>query len=392
MKLKILHVAPTVFPSNQGTQVYIEGICLNQVLRGHEVYLLTYHHGMRKGKGDGEFGFRVCRIADFPRFRSLRSGPSIRKVILDVIMIKQLRKIALEIEPDVVHLHNYEGLGVGVVALMGLFPLVYHAHTLMGHELPSYFNSKLMRFLSALSGGWLDRFLPPFASHTIAISPFLMKFLVSRGLNERKISYIPPSVDFSSGRVNNGKVNKDDADFVYMGNLDAYQGIDEMLFYFSRLLKLVPSLKLKIVSASDFSSVKSFVKEFSIGDSVLMVPHGDFSHALIEASSAQIALVPRKIPGGFPIKLLNYLLMSIPVMATPPGAVELKHRKEAMIYNCVDGFISSSVELLENENLRDGLCTEGMRYVKSRCSWDRTLGLIDGVYKKVIDCFRRDGF
>ena len=75
----ILHVACLPFPSYQGTQAALAAMLEASVATGQPAHLLTYTHAAY----EFEAPYEVHRIPDFPKVRSLRSGPSWGSAITD---------------------------------------------------------------------------------------------------------------------------------------------------------------------------------------------------------------------------------------------------------------------------------------------------------------------
>ena len=86
-----LHVAALPFPTYQGTQAVIFNMLEAMVSVGREPTLLTY---AMQGY-PYEPGFEHRRLSDFPAFRSLQSGPSLRKVVLDVRLCFELKSLMI---------------------------------------------------------------------------------------------------------------------------------------------------------------------------------------------------------------------------------------------------------------------------------------------------------
>ena len=113
--LRLLEVAALPFPTAQGTQALLREGCEALAEQGNEVHLLVYAHGAAPYTPPLP-NLVVHRVADWPHERSLRSGPSWRKLVLDWRLIFAIRHLSRELHPDVVHAHNYEALGAAIDA------------------------------------------------------------------------------------------------------------------------------------------------------------------------------------------------------------------------------------------------------------------------------------
>ena len=382
MRRRILHVAALPFPSNQGTQAYIRQMCENQARSGLDVHLLTYHHGM---DGYRPEQYSVHRLPDFPKFRSLRSGPSWKKIALDLRMAPAIDGIIRKIAPHILHAHNYEALAISLMANMARLPLLYHAHTLLEPELPCYFKGRMFRTAAGISGLVADRFLPALAGASVAISPYLREALIAHGVKEDRVFYLPPSLEPGEEGAFPGKqLRFGSSDFVYIGNLDEYQGICDLMQGISRLARIRNSVTFKFISDSDSDEYAALARSLGISRIVLFERHGDFSTAAARLKASRIALAPRKIPGGFPMKLINYLQARKPVIASVHGSGGLRHGREAMVYGSTDDFVQCALDLLSDGKLRSRIARAGYRYAQEKFPWDRSLAILDRVYDQLL--------
>ena len=184
--MRILHVACMPFPSMQGTQVYVRGLLKAEAERGHDVALLCY--------GYGRFylyeGYQVYRCFDIPWYRNFRAGPSAYKILLDMGIACRLWRL----KADIIHVHNYEApIAAYIKRLHDKTPIVYTAHNLMAEELETYTASQILKTGMRTFGRLLDRTIPRFADHVIAIHPNAHVHLQALGC--KYVTTITPGVE-----------------------------------------------------------------------------------------------------------------------------------------------------------------------------------------------------
>ena len=376
--MRILHVAALPFPSRQGTQVYIRQMVERQARRGHEVHLLTYAHGEENFSPEG---YRVHRLADFPAFSSMRSGPSWRKVLLDARMAAAVERLVRSLSPDLVHAHHYEGLAASLLGSLGRRPVLYHAHTLLGPELPTYHASgRLAKAAAERLGLAADRFLPSLAGACVAISPLLRETLIGHGVPAGRVFFVPPALEIEHhGRPAHGR-RAAAADLVYAGNLDGYQGIEAMFEGMAELARTGRRPSLRIVTDSATEKHAALARRLGIAENVSFEPHGDFAGAADRIRSSSIAVAPRSIPGGFPMKLINYLRLGKPVLASPHGAGGLVDGREILVFGTPRQFAAAAGRLLDDAAMRKSVARAGARRAAELFSWPGALDVLDGVY------------
>ena len=383
MDLKILHVAALNFPSNQGTQVYIRQLCESQGALGHDVHLLTYARGL---PGYEPERFTLHRLGDFPKFTSLRSGPSLAKVALDCRLAAAAGRLVRRLRPHIVHGHHYEGLAASLAAAAGRCPVVYHGHTLMGPELPWYFGHEALRSIAARAGRWADRFLPRRADAAVTVSPHLRDALRGMGIPDGRLVYLPPALDAEAGEEGSASPGgAEGADIVYAGNLDGYQGLFQVMEGLA-LISHGPGRRalLLVVTDSDPSGHREYAGRLGLGGRVIFVPHGRFKTAASRISASTLAISPRIIPGGFPIKLLNYLRLEKPVLATRHGSGGLAEGDEILLYGSPARFAEAAAALLSDPDLRERLARAGHRRLEEEFTWRRSLPLLDALYESLL--------
>jgi glycosyltransferase involved in cell wall biosynthesis len=303
--------------------VLLDAIARGLAARGHEVHLLVYAHGAFPVDAP----YRIHRLPDHPRFRSLRSGPDWRRVALDLVLAFELRRRVRELRPDLLHLHNVEA---GAAALLlpdrPDVPCVYHAHNLMQHELPTY-EAWLPPPVARRLGRLLDRELPARADLTLAVSEPTRAGLLALGLPPEHLVTVEPGVDldelaappapppcpfFPSGRRE--PRSPEALRVAHLGNLDRYQGVDRVLDALAVLRRSGWPAELVAISDSDPAWVRRLADRLHVPAS--FVPHGSLAGAIDVARSCHVAALARDVPGGFPIKLIALLHAGLPVAAT----------------------------------------------------------------------------
>ena len=133
MSMRIAMVGACPYPVPQGSQVFLRDNAHVLHERGHEVHLVVYGHGA----GRDNSALRIHRAPKAPLVRKTGAGPSPAKPLLDLLLVRTLRRVAHAHKVQLVVAHNYEALLVALAA--GHRPVVYHAHNAMSDELPYYF-------------------------------------------------------------------------------------------------------------------------------------------------------------------------------------------------------------------------------------------------------------
>lgn len=370
--LRLLEVAALPFPTRQGTQALLKEQCEALAARGHDVHLCVYAHAGY----EYEAPYRVHRLADWPRERSNRSGPSWRKLALDGLLVVEIRRLCRALRPDVVHAHNYEAL-VACLAARPRVPLVYHAHTLFGYELETYFSGPL-RWAAKLGGVFTDRAFPPLADRTLAVSQRLCDELVRRGLPRDRIAVSLPGITLPDLSIDREKARHElgleGFEVIgYCGNLDGYQGLPALFEVTARVAIGRRRVRLLFVTTSDPAPLWELGRAHAIADRLVVVEHRRFAEALQSIAAADVCVVSRTAPGGFPIKLLTYLAASRPVVCTRTGAAGIDFGDALSVVEDGDGraMAEAILWLFQHEEHRERRGRAGRRLVEDDFSWER---------------------
>jgi glycosyltransferase involved in cell wall biosynthesis len=316
-----LHVAALPFPTQQGTQASIRSMLEARVRNGRRAELFTY--GTRAY--ELEPSFALHRASSVPNV-SLRSGPSLAKLALDVRMGTQLHALVKELRPRVIVAHHVEAMLLAL-SLRGRVPSVFFAHTDLSAELPSYAAPRWADAL-AWTGRKLDRELCRRAEGLAAISPTLCNQL--ERVSKRSATHVPTpwplpepirASERASSRLALG-LAADSCVALYAGNLDAYQAADSVLEALC-MLAAGGGERVTLLLATASEPHAFLARAVELGVPFRTCPLGDEAVRRRVHAAADFAIVPRAVPGGLPIKLLDALARGLACALAPLAAAGL---------------------------------------------------------------------
>ncbi len=386
-------VAACPFPANWGTPGAIREMSAALAALGHQVHIVTYPLGEDLSVG----GARVWRPRYWHRSSRLHSGPSYEKPLLDLLLLVKLCRVIRRERISIIHAHNYEGALIGILAkFITRRPLVYHAVSLMSDELPSYDFIK-PAFLARGVARLLDWLVPKFPNQFIAVTPALKAALIKRGVPEQRIAFIPCGV--RAARFNEGDPRwvreryelGDRPVVMYTGINSRFQRIDYLLRSFDLVLKAEPGTVLMVVSPlendPDLARNRALAVSLGVGDSIIWVEGQTLAELPDYLSAALVAVIPRPDVPGHPIKLLNYMAASRPIVCFAGAAKGVRHMREALVAPDHDWrqFASEIVTLLHNPELAKRLGTEARRMVLAQFDWHDLCQDIEAVYSAMVD-------
>jgi glycosyltransferase involved in cell wall biosynthesis len=379
---RALHVAALPFPTYQGTQAAIRAMLDASSRVDPEAALFTY---ATEGYATST-SFAVHRVGDLPRLRSLRSGPSLGKLVLDARMLFELQALVHKLQPSVIVAHHVEA---AALALCLRRPkLVFFAHTDLAEELPVYAHPLLSAALRR-AGGTLDRLLVQRAGAVAAISETLRARL-SELRDDVQFVPVPWEVpepirarERAASRLGLG-IGQRAKVALYAGNLDAYQGVELIPRALSALGRNGVPVSLLLATQSD---ARAFIRSCELLDVPLHhVVLGDERVRRQVHAAADLAIVPRLAPGGLPIKLIDALARGVPCAVMPRACAGL----------ALDGIVERArgdsaaelahaiQQLLAAGERRSALAAAGRSYVAREHSQERFIESLDRVFQSAL--------
>lgn len=336
--MRVAMVAACPFPSAQGSQVLIAGICRGLARRGHQVQLLTYGQG--EGRVDPAAGFLVRRIRRLPGDDASRSGPTAMKPALDLLLAVELRRMLRGGGFDLVHAHNYEAAAVAVATrpFHGL-PVLYHCHGAMREELPTYFASGVARHVARVGGSLFDRFVPRGADVTLALCAAAHSALLSAGVPADKVVAVPASIDDpgappSREGARRALAIEDDCFVVgYSGNLDGYQNLHALAAAVRKLASDEKRGRVLWLVATHRREERfsRMLEETGVSLQTRVVEARDFGEVRTALAASDVLVAPRATPTGFPIKLLNYMAAARALVVGPGSRGLVEDGREGLV-------------------------------------------------------------
>ncbi|MET0387561.1 MAG: glycosyltransferase [Polyangiales bacterium] len=330
-----LHIAALPFPTFQGTQAAIRSMLEARARAGYPVALFAY--GARGYDLDAPFV--IHRAGAAPQL-SLRSGPSLAKVRLDLAMAHGLPQLITRLRPRVIVAHHVEAMAIATVAAPDV-PTVFFAHTDLAAELPTYARlpgdasrcaqvplaSRIATRGIAWAGAQVERRLCRRATAVAAVSPLLRARLsAAHGCSVQYVPIpwvVPAPMTAQEQAVARQKLRLHASERValYAGNLDAYQDPERILTSLQLLAAAGQPITLLLATRSQ---PQAFLRRAaSLGVRFRSCELGAEPVRREIHAAADFAIVPRAVAGGLPIKLLDALARGLPCAIMPPSAAGL---------------------------------------------------------------------
>jgi len=377
---RVVMVAACPYPTTQGTQVYIRGLVRAMVRRGHEVHLVTYHHG-EDLPSEGEILHRIPAVAGYDK---LRAGPSWGKPRLDALLLRELDRVVRRVKPDLIHAHNYEApLAAYAVRRVRRVPVLYHSHNLMSDELHLYVDGGVTAQLARSVAGVLDRQVPRRADRVIVISEAAVEAHRELGVPADRLHHLPPALhpeDFEGAAA----ATTAPPTVVYAGNPDRYQDLTLLLRAMARVVHRRPDAKLRVVSSATLEDVAELAWEVELSDANLeLVTERRWERVRDLLSSSRVAALPRTVCRGFPIKLLNYMALGLPVVASAGSAMIVRDGVHGRVIPDGDdrAFADALLQLLDDDEAAIRMGAAARSSVLAEHTWERRAADLEAIWR-----------
>lgn len=356
----MLHVACLPFPSHQGTQAALDAMLRASAAAGRPTQLLSYAHGAQALDAP----YQVRRIPDFPKVRSLRSGPSLGKIALDARCIAEIRKLGRSLQPEAIIAHHIEAALAALAARVA--PVYYIAHTSLEHELPVYLPGATSRLVRTVARRVEQRVCQQ-AAGVAAVAPSLATLLG----NGTQYLPVPWSASTAEDRATREQARTalglpaQARIGLYAGNLDRYQGWEHLLEATSILRRQHPEACLLIATGSDSAPARELASRLNIADAVRISGLASERARMLAHAASDFAWIPRRSEGGLPIKMLDAFAREVPVVAMKRATAGLPLESAcAIVTDDSPGALADAAHrLLGDQRAADALRLGASRYL-----------------------------
>jgi glycosyltransferase involved in cell wall biosynthesis len=317
--MRILKIVPQAFYAPRGTPLSAYHRARELLARGHEVDILTY------GIGESPPGLNVRLFrARGPHFcRTVRAGPSGRKIWLDVLLFASLIGRLCRQRYDVLYAHEEAALFARIAGALFRIPYVYDMHSSLPLQITDWKFSRRRSVVALFR--WVERLSVSGACAVVAISPAVAR--AARHASPDALCIVLTNY-FEAGEAAHGGdreairvrygIEPQQKLIVYTGSFVALQALDLLLEAAPRVLASVPQARFLLVGgkSDEIEELRATATRLGIADKVILEqarPQAEIPGYLAAAD----ALVSPRVQGiNPPGKLLSYLASGRPVVAT----------------------------------------------------------------------------
>jgi glycosyltransferase involved in cell wall biosynthesis len=386
--VRILLLAPHPFYQARGTPIAVKTVLEFLSERGDTVDVLTYAEGAAVSIPN----CTVHRIPRVPGLQGIRPGFSVKKVLSDVLMIGSCLRLVRRTRYDLIHaVEESAFIAAAMRALTGV-PYVYDMDSSLAEQLvdaypPLRFAFPVLRRMEALA---IRR-----SSGVLTVCAALQDVALSHDPDQLVGRVEDTTLLTGPKPAGNGRLTPADGGPVamYVGNLEAYQGIDLLLEGFRHTLSQVPQAKLVIVGGrdADIAHYRGRAERLGIDGSVVFAgprPIGMLPELLRQAD---VLVSPRLKGLNTPMKIYSYLDSGSAVLAT-------RLRTHTQVLNDGMAYLVDPeplalgrglAELMANPELRARLASTAKAYVQREHTPEAARRKLESFYSTMESRVRR---
>ncbi len=314
-------VAPTSFFADYGCHVRILEEVRALEARGHTVRVCTYHNGRDLP------GVDIRRSVDVPWLKRAEVGSSRHKAYLDIALFVETLRQAIRFRPDIIHGHLHEGGLIGsVIGRILRTPVVFDYQGSLTEEMLDHgFIRK--RGLRERFFRRLERRIDRLPASVIASGIAAVNYLHETGLSAEQVVLIHDGVDTCRFNPQTARANRDvvrerlgiplDAPVVvYLGLLAEYQGTSLLLDAAKIIRARRNDVYVVIAGYPGSDRYSAQATAMGLNGHVLFPGRVAYEDAPAMLAAGDVAVAPKLSTTESNGKLLNYMALGLPVVAT----------------------------------------------------------------------------
>jgi len=311
--MRILLLSPQPFYQVRGTPIAIDLLVQTLSKQGHSIDLVTYHEGEERPYSN----VNHVRTKGYRFLNKVRPGFSLKKLFCSTLMFFKAWSLVRKGNYDIVHANEEAVFMAWFYKKLYRVPYVYDMDSSLSGQMMDKFPSirGLIRLAERFEGIAIRN-----SNGVLAVCEALCR--VARPHNDNvflltdvsMLDRLEPGehIDrLASSEI--GLVN-----FMYIGNLEAYQGVDLMLNSFALARKSDELVRLIIIggTSESINYYKRIAEELGIDESVNFAGPKPFDDVGEYMEQADVLISPRIHGENTPMKIYNYMASGKAIIAT----------------------------------------------------------------------------
>jgi glycosyltransferase involved in cell wall biosynthesis len=385
--MKVLLLAPQPFYQLRGTPIAVKRLAEAFSRRGWLVDILAFHEGSAVGIPN----VRIFRIPRIPGTRGVRPGFSLKKVICDLALFAKAARMVRHERYDLIHAGEESAFIALLFRWAAGYPYIYDMDSCLSEQMAGSHPS-MKPLLPIIQ--WLEGIVIRNASAVLAVCDALAEYARAQGARHVVVLpdaplCAPPSEGTAAAKWSGGAATR--ATFMYIGNLEHYQGIDLLLDAFSRFAGSDDGSTLEIIGGAPahIAHYTGVCRAKNIADRVRFRGEQPPERLGEFMAEADVLVSPRCQGVNTPMKIYSYLQAGKAVLATdiPSHSQVLSAEFAFLAPPEPDAFARAMARLASDPALRTKLGEQALRIARTRYApenFDRTAFVFCGLAERVL--------
>jgi glycosyltransferase involved in cell wall biosynthesis len=379
--MKILFLAPMPIYQERGSPIAVKMALEVLSQRGYEVDAVAFHEGQ-------DFPLphvTLYRTPSLPFIRNIRPGFSFKKLICDIFLSFMALKLALSNRYQLVYAVEESVFMALVLRVLLRLPYVYDMDSSLAQQMVEKY--PVLKIIAPILNGFEGLAV----KHAEAVVPVCDALAaVSAKYRPRRLTVlydVPQLGEVGSETSENLRQTLDITGplLMYVGNLEAYQGIDLLLQSFALALPQLENANLVIIGGAQehIRHYGDVIRQLGIERCVHLIgprPVSDLSSYLTQAD----VLVSPRIKGiNTPMKVYSYLASGKPILATnlTTHTQVLNSRVAVLAHPTPMPFAKGMIRIVRDENLRNQLAANGPKLIADKHNYAAFFKTFNGLFR-----------
>jgi len=386
--MKILVVAPYLYPEAGGMESYAYNISKRMVEKGVDVTILC---STRDKTDKTEFIDGIKVIRQKPNF--ILSNTPIR---FDLFFT--MSKLVKDGNFDLINAHTPVPFYADVAAMVSKihkipFVLTYHNDNVK-NTFTMNIIANIYNYSFNLATLKLSKFIITPSPYCYNESKFLKKI-------EDKLRWIPPGVDINKYDIGNSFKIHDDHGIprsskivLFVGQMSkahAHKGIDDLIKAVKKVLREIKDVYLVLVGRGDMiPEYKKMCGTFGIIDNVIFTGFVDENTLIKYYKSSDVVVLPSTtVQEGFGMVLIEGNACGKPVIGTRVGGIQyvIKDGETGLLVPPKNpkALADAIIYLSNSEDVREKMGKNGRKIVEEIYTWKKATEMTEKVYRKLLE-------
>jgi glycosyltransferase involved in cell wall biosynthesis len=385
-KRRVLVVAPEPFYEDRGTPIAVRNVLQALSELGCHVDLLTYPVGEHLELP----GLRILRVPNILGLSHVPVGFSVRKLVLDVMLVPALWVLLRREQYWCVHAVEEAAFPAVVLAHRRGVPVIYDMQSSLPEQMVKHrvFRGRRVQRLLRRCEAWLLR-----RADAVVSSAGLLHRVSEAAPGKLAKEWHFPSMETEPRRGAGNALREElripasSPVVVYAGTFEPYQGLAMLLAAIPRVRARFPEAVFVFVGGDDSSvaRMREDADRLQLNGALRLTGRRPRVEIPAYLAMADLLISPRVYGDNLPLKVFDYLAAGRPIVATdlPAHRALLDESRAILAEPSADGLAQGIVSILQDPQRAARLAIAARAYAGSNLGWNRFLVAVKAVYEEV---------